>query len=963
MQSPDFDSIGLLHSGTPRFRGLAAAREPDWVAEVSPSGGYLIVATASGPPRDELRELVRALHTALVAGGPPVPAAAGRPVAINRVVATLRAAHGLILRAGGSAPGDGIGVLLTCVIGDRLHVVHAGGAVRLMRVTPGGRPEPVAGPLPEAFPTRIGGDGRVRIEVASTSLGAGDLYCALPVVGATGGNADELLDSLGRWANGPAGAQEGAGDALPDATSTLDLPPAALPPAFACITGASDVRDGGGEWLPPRAPAMQAGVPAPTPGTELAPDATADSESPANADSWDGLMQAARAAVHDIARHAAAEITRATGNEAEAPAGAVPAAPAGPAGPGIDANDLDRASATGQVPTAAPGADALGDASDDQEGAMPGPPPIPSCALDETRAAALPAQMHPDAVPPPLPDIQPAPGSRPDGAAFNPPADDPDDILPEFLPWRPATTAGGEDPDNDTTLDEEQIAQDTTGGACAPELAWGSAVPSVLRDTPPDGHVTCDAEHACAADDAVGAPAATDADEADSGVIFAPEVGTPEVDAVDLAGRVAGTGDEQAAIDDPDESVGREHGARGEETAVAVHPWIARRQGHRQRADSHRGGWIAIGLLSAAIGTVGALAVTGGLERVVRAVPGLGNLVEPGGAARMTIPLDAPVVFPIRTQPAGAELVVDGQTTGRRTPITDLELAPGTHAVELRLGDLGSWSGELTVPAGIAITDGAELLLAGSLTAVTDKTVAGVEVYLDDTPLGPAPVSRDRVPAGQHVVRFKGPGGYSWAEEVVVRVDEMAEVTARMDGVESFGLVTVRSYGVGPTGKSYVDGDHVVVDGESRGTTPAEIHLEAGRHVIDVTRPGHGGVKQVVAVMAGDRRFVDIRLDRLPALSITHEPPSRLAIDATPLMSVTLSGQGIDRQRRVYMHVELDGDWQRLRMGAVPGADATYVVALPVTSAYAGEAVRYYFTCEDAAGQTAYTTIFSVRVQ
>jgi hypothetical protein len=525
-----------------------------------------------------------------------------------------------------------------------------------------------------------------------------------------------------------------------------------------------------------------------------------------------------------------------------------------------------------------------------------------------------------------------------------PPSDDPPCELPDFLVWAPPGT----------TLDGTGSAE--IHGGPAPDADDSEEKPAAIAADP--------SEEPGLEQDGVG----TDQVSSENGletttgweprvVHLEPQVSDPD-DTGALPDRAERDG-EEAAVASPEAS-DEDLEATVDNTASAVHPWIARRQGRRQRTGTRRRGWLVIGLVSAVVGTIGVLALTGGLERLVPALPTFEGLADRSAAPRATVPLDAPVVFPIRSRPAGAELFVDGQPTGRRTPVTDIELGPGRHAVELRLADLGSWSGTITVPAGVAVADGADLLLAGSLTAVTDKAVAGVEVHLDDTPLGLAPVTRDSVAVGQHVVRFKGPGGYTWDEEIVVRVDEVAEVVARMDGVESFGLVTVRSYNVGPTGKSFVDGDQVVVDGEAHGGTPAEIYLTAGRHVVDVTRPGHGSVTQVVAVVGGDRRYVDVRLDRLPALRIEHEPPARMEVDTTPLVSVTLSGQGADRRRRVTMHVEFDGAWQRLRMGAVPGATATYVVGLPVTSGHAGEGVRYYFTSEDPAGRTAYTTIFTV---
>ena len=321
--------------------------------------------------------------------------------------------------------------------------------------------------------------------------------------------------------------------------------------------------------------------------------------------------------------------------------------------------------------------------------------------------------------------------------------------------------------------------------------------------------------------------------------------------------------------------------------------------------------------------------------------------------------LDAPVGVPVRSLPAGAEVLVDGQATGLTTPLASLPLEPGTHTIELELADFGAWQGEVTVSPGGGGMDGIDVALTGTVSAYTDKLLPGVEVELDGQPLAEAPVVTGDVPAGMHVVRFRGPGGYSGEGEVPVRVGETAEVVAPMGAAESLGLVTVRGFTVGSTGKSFADGDPIRVDGDAHSATPAEIYLAGGRHTIELEHEGRT-LRRVVQVRAGDRRFIDLRIDRLPAISIEHAAPATVEVGSHPLLTATLHGQGAERRRPVFLQVELDGRWTRLAMGQVPGAASTYVVGLPVTSNLAGEMLRYYFTTTDPAGRTADSAIYSV---
>ncbi len=367
---------------------------------------------------------------------------------------------------------------------------------------------------------------------------------------------------------------------------------------------------------------------------------------------------------------------------------------------------------------------------------------------------------------------------------------------------------------------------------------------------------------------------------------------------------------------------------------------------------------LVAGALSGLVGLFGILYATGAVDALARYFQRT-ERVFPG----LAIPgLMDPVPYAIQTQPTGAALILDGVDTGLTTPIDSLELAPGTHAVELRLAGLGGWSGELVVEPGNKDVHLFHVVLSGSVAARTDKVVPGVEVEIDGAPVGTAPVVVDEVLAGAHIVHFKGPDNFSWQEEILVEVDGTVEVTAPMSGVETLSLVTIRSAVATAAGLSYSAGDRVLVDGIEQGITPAEIYLTRGRHAVEVKRTARATVRRVIDVRPGDRRFIDVRMDRVPALRFHHTLPE--AIDSGgPVIAVRVQGQGAKARRKVAMHFELEGRWRRLDTGAVPGTPGSYVVGLPISSAHAGTAVRYYFTTHDPAGQLAYSPIYSAPIR
>jgi tRNA A-37 threonylcarbamoyl transferase component Bud32 len=112
----------------------------------------------------------------------------------------------------------------------------------------------------------------------------------------------------------------------------------------------------------------------------------------------------------------------------------------------------------------------------------------------------------------------------------------------------------------------------------------------------------------------------------------------------------------------------------------------------------------------------------------------------------------------VRTDPAGAEVALDGRTVGR-TPLANVTVAADGHAHKLRLRRHGF--NDLTVDA--TLTDGQEVVVDEKLTPATRFGTIDLHVdpwalvYLDGRQIGEAPVRGLSLPVGKHRLKLVNP--------------------------------------------------------------------------------------------------------------------------------------------------------------------------------------------------------------
>ena len=211
-------------------------------------------------------------------------------------------------------------------------------------------------------------------------------------------------------------------------------------------------------------------------------------------------------------------------------------------------------------------------------------------------------------------------------------------------------------------------------------------------------------------------------------------------------------------------------------------------------------------------------------------------------------------------------------------------------------------------------------------------------------------------------MRFSGPQGFGWEEEVLVRAGETSQAVARAGDVEDVTLVTVQTTAMSERGVVERSGWTVLVDGIEEGETPLDVELDPGVHAITIRRASGPPIHRVLDIRRGDRLILDVNLDELPAISLEHTPPAQWKAGDSPVLTVVRGGRDARSEQPVHLHLAVDDRWQDLVLAPIPGAPGTHAVGVPLPIV-PGKALRYYFSTRSDAGEEVFSAIYSARLR
>jgi hypothetical protein len=238
-------------------------------------------------------------------------------------------------------------------------------------------------------------------------------------------------------------------------------------------------------------------------------------------------------------------------------------------------------------------------------------------------------------------------------------------------------------------------------------------------------------------------------------------------------------------------------------------------------------------------------------EGDVRTIP---VMMTPGGQVSQFIEIaratSALGELQIRTEPAGAQVSVDGRSLGR-SPLTAEGLTPGQHTVVLE-NELGPVTQRVTIEAGTTAS------LVVPMSTPRNAPVSGwiavsapidVQLYENQRLLGSSQTDRIMVPVGRHDIEVVNEAlGYRAAKTVNVTPGQTANI--RLDLPKA------------PMALNAVPWAEVFVDGERAGETPiGSVQVSIGPHEVVFRHPELGERRVITTVtLAGPAKVsVDMR--------------------------------------------------------------------------------------------------------
>ncbi len=192
------------------------------------------------------------------------------------------------------------------------------------------------------------------------------------------------------------------------------------------------------------------------------------------------------------------------------------------------------------------------------------------------------------------------------------------------------------------------------------------------------------------------------------------------------------------------------------------------------------------------------------------------------------LPQPLPGRLSINTQPAGAEVVLDGEIIGR-TPLQDVSVVAGEHVLLLREPRHLPLEQVIRV-TGREVQQQLDLQLEPAWAAVTiDSEPPGATVLLDGEPAGETPATIE-VPAGERQLVLQLARHAQWQRSLDIVAGQPVDL----------GRVTLASAPAALTIDSTPTGANVTVNDEFRGRTPLTLELAPARvHRLALSRPGY----------------------------------------------------------------------------------------------------------------------------
>jgi len=282
-----------------------------------------------------------------------------------------------------------------------------------------------------------------------------------------------------------------------------------------------------------------------------------------------------------------------------------------------------------------------------------------------------------------------------------------------------------------------------------------------------------------------------------------------------------------------------------------------------------------------------------------------------------------PGLLSLSSQPAGAEVSIDGEPVGQ-TPLQDLSVAAGEHSLQLTYARHLPLEQALEV-TGRNIQQQIQLQLAPAWADVTvSSQPAGAAILVDGEAAGTTPATVE-IMQGERQLILQLPGYADWQQELELEAGQPMDL-GLVELQPAAGLLELASVPAGA---------NVTLDGEFRGQTPLTLELTPDRaHRLAVFKPGYRRHTSTVQLPAAGSDSQSIKLKaQLGEVRFEISPAGAiLRIDGKPVGkgSRTLSLPAFEHR----VEVVLDGHASvRRRVTPRPGLQQRVQISLQTEKA------------------------------
>jgi hypothetical protein len=136
--------------------------------------------------------------------------------------------------------------------------------------------------------------------------------------------------------------------------------------------------------------------------------------------------------------------------------------------------------------------------------------------------------------------------------------------------------------------------------------------------------------------------------------------------------------------------------------------------------------------------------------------------------------------------------------------------------------------------------------------------IAGARIVLRDKIVGTTPTRRLRINAGTASIEVTADGYFPYAKTVELPAGGVLDLQVTLSPKAKGAVLALRAPVAGTT---------AIVDGKVVGNPPVEVMVDAGSHSIVARAEGYADTKTSFIVSAGERKQVDLSLERKPGIT------------------------------------------------------------------------------------------------